>query len=157
MEEISLRPFEDADLPLFREWLSREHVAKWYGDAQDWLDEVAGRRDAFCWLHHFIVTHAGKDIGFCQYYPYERSGEEWHGALPREGTYSIDYLIGEPEALKKGFGRAIVRLLTERIRATADARRIIVQPEEENLPSCNTLLSAGYTYDGEDRLYLLNL
>jgi hypothetical protein len=31
----------------------------------------------------------------------------------------------------------------------------IVQPEEENHASCNTLLAAGYDYDEENKLYII--
>lgn len=96
-------------------------------------------------------------MGFCQYYPYWKSGEDWHGNIPAEGTYSIDYLIGEVENLQKGYAGAAVRLMGELIAKEKDAKRIIVQPETDNHASRNTLLSAGYSYDMANGLFLKNM
>lgn len=154
MEKLSLRPFRDEDLPLFQRWIYREHVAKWFEHPFVWIKELQNRKDSFVFLHHFIASCGEKDIGFCQYYRYQLGGEDWHGTLPLAGTYSIDYLIGEPEYLGKGFGRAMVEQLIGRIRKEPDAKRIIVQPDPGNKVSCGLLLSAGFTYDEKNKLYL---
>lgn len=155
-ESIALRAFQDDDLPLFEEWLARPHVAAWYGDPLEWIDEVKGRHGEFAFLHHFIVEADGAPIGFCQFYEYARGGEDWHGDLDVEGVYSIDYLIGETSYLGKGLGAAIVGTLVERIGARAGARRIIVQPEPENKASCGALLSNGFSFDAARELYVLD-
>lgn len=157
MEAFVLRPFQDEDAALFRGWVKRPHVAKWYWDPEDWFRELEERHGAFSWLRHFIITWGGREIGFCQYYPYAESGEDWHGGVPLEGTYSIDYLIGEPEYLGKGLGRETIRRLVDLVREEPGAARIIVMPDAENAASCNALLSAGFHYDGENRLYRLEL
>ncbi len=154
---IVLRPFAEQDLPLFRRWLALPHVAKWYSEPEDWLYELKHRNDEFHWLHHFIVEFGDLSIGFCQFYPYRLSGETWHGDLPPEGSYSIDYLIGETEYLKQGFGRQIVLRLIARIREQEDARRILVQPEPENTASCRTLTSSGFRFDPRNEVYVLEL
>ena len=154
---LALRPFQQADLPLMRRWLTLPHVAEWYTEPEDWFYELEHREDEFRWLHHFIVECDELPIGFCQFYEYYLSGETWHGNLPLEGAYSIDYLIGEAEYLRKGLGRTIVLELTAQIRGQEGARRILVQPEPENAASCNTLLSAGFSFDAANAVYLLNL
>lgn len=90
-------------------------------------------------------------MGFCQYYRYQLGGENWHGSLPLAGTYSIDYLIGESEYLGKGLGRAMVGQLMGRIRKEPE---VIVQPDPRNRASCGLLLSAGFTYDEKNKLFL---
>ena len=72
------------------------------------------------------------------------------------GSYSLDYLIGEPSFLRKGYAGRALRLLCRRVFTCPDAARIIVQPEPENYASCKTLLSAGFRYDEPNRLYLLD-
>ena len=104
-------------------------------------------------MEHFIVVCDGKDIGFCQCYEYKLSGEDWHGDIELDGTYSIDYMIGARDYLKKGIGTKIINLLVKHLFETTSAKRIIVQPDEDNKASCNTLLSAGFTYDEENELY----
>ncbi|MGC6768562.1 GNAT family N-acetyltransferase [Enterococcus sp. LJL51] len=150
---LSLRPFTDEDICLFESWMKKEHVARWYHDPEDWLLEVRERREAFSFLHHFIVEHNDQPIGFCQYYQFSESGETWHGSEQLEGTFSIDYMIGEDAYLGRGIGKQIVVLLTDTVFQSENAERIIVQPEPENLGSCGVLLANGYTFDKTNELY----
>lgn len=157
MQELALRELRDEDIPLFKKWLYLPHVAAWYHDPLDWIDEVEKRNDAFIFLHHFIVVQDGKDIGFCQFYEYHHSGEDWHGTTEINGTYSIDYLIGETDYLGKGFGKAIIMALIEKVREQHNAKRIIVQPEQENKASCNTLLACGFSFNKINEIFILEL
>lgn len=152
-----LKKFTDEDIPLLAKWLDTEHIKSWFTDPQAWLDEVREREGEYSWIRHYIICRSSATIGFCQYYPYWKSGEDWHGNIPVEGTYSIDYLIGEVENLKKGYASAAVRLLGELIAEEKDAKRIIVRPETDNHASRNTLLSAGYSYDMANGLFLLEI
>ncbi len=155
--KIILRELKDKDVPMFKKWLYEPHVAKWYHDPKDWIEEVEKRNSDYKWLHHYIVETEGVPIGFCQYYEYFNSDEEWHGNTEISGTYSIDYMIGEFSYLRKGIGKAIIKELIEKIKSHDNAKRIIVQPEPENKSSCNTLLSYGYHFDEANEIYLINL
>ncbi len=64
-------------------------------------------------------------------------------------------MIGERDYLKKGLGTKIVTLLVKYLFENIKVKRIIVQPEEDNKASCNTLLSAGFTYEERNKLYIL--
>lgn len=152
---ITLRPLDDGDVALLERWLRMPHVARWYGRPEDWLAEVRGRNGPFRFIRHYITCAGDSPVGFAQYYPYRQSGETWHGSLPVQGTYSLDYLIGEPACLNRGYGRETVRRLVAMISREPDARRVIVRPEEENVASCRTLLSAGFTYDVGNAVFLL--
>ncbi len=154
---VQLRNMQLSDLPLFQKWLALPHVTTWYHDPADWISEVEQQDGAFAFVRHFIADSSGKPIGFCQYYPYRLSGEDWHGSIPLEGTYSIDYLIGETALLGKGYGKGIILALLEQIKKQPDACRVIVQPEPENQASCGVLLSCGFCYDEMNGLYLLTI
>lgn len=157
VNKIDLRPIDEKDLPLLKEWLYLPHVAKWYHDPLDWINEVENRHGEFAFLHHFIVEINGNPVGFCQYYAYERSGEDWHGDTETQGTYSIDYMIGDTQYIGKGFGKAIVHKLIEKIAKEYGVKRIIVQPDPENAASFNTLLSCGFVFDEKNEIYIKNL
>ena len=150
-EQITLRPLWDADVTLMERWLYLPHVAKWYEHPSDWLNEINSRRDNFRFLFHFIAEYEGTPIGFGQYYDcffakeHETWDEQWPvGDKPGE-IFSIDYLIGEPEYLQKGYGKEIVRLLTEKVR-TAGGAQIIVEPHKENAASIRALEANGFRY-----------
>lgn len=157
MNKVLLRKLSDEDVPLFRKWLYLPHVAAWYHDPLDWIEEVEKRNDEFSFLQHFIVETENRSIGFCQFYEYRHSGEDWHGSTDVDGTYSIDYLIGDTDYLGKGYGKAIIKALIEKIKMEKNAKRIIVQPEPDNKASCNTLLSCGFSFDKSNEIYVLDL
>ena len=154
---ILLRQMRAADLPRFTKWLYTAHVAKWYHEPQDWIDEVARQDGVFSWIHHFIVESHGIPIGFCQYYACKDSGELWEGYTAMGGSYSIDYMIGEAAYLRRGIGRQIVAALTDRLRLHSDAVRIVVQPEPENAASCGLLLACGFVLDAAKGVYVKEL
>ncbi|SDM80283.1 GNAT family N-acetyltransferase [Acetanaerobacterium elongatum] len=155
MNSLLLRPLEDKDIPLLREWLYKEYIAKWYKEPAEWLNEVNGRFTDYHFVTHLIAECNGIPIGFCQYYACINAKEDWYGDIPLKGTYSIDYLIGEETYLHKGLGKEIILLLTKKIFGLNDAKRIIVQPEEDNANSCKTLLAGGYHYDLKNKLYYM--
>lgn len=152
---VSLRKFNNSDLELYQKWLYKEHVAKWYHEPLDWICEVQLRNTEYKWINHYIVEYDNQSIGFCQYYEYVNSGECWHGDTEMEGTYSIDYLIGEEDYLGKGLGKQIIKRLIDEIKNHSNAKRIIVQPEEENHASCGVLKSCDFTYNSKFQIYTL--
>lgn len=154
---IRFKEMKLEDLELFQKWLTAPHVSKWYEHPADWIEEVKKQETEFQWIHHYMVECDGKDIGFCQYYACEDSDELWEGYTVLGGSYSIDYMIGEPDYLRKGFGREIVMGLVERIRAHSDAKRVVVQPEQENLGSSGVLLASGFVYDAKTDIYVMEL
>lgn len=157
MKSLLLRQLHDEDVALFESWLYVPHVAVWYHHPLNWLEEVWERSNKFSFLHHFIAEVEEKPIGFCQFYEYRQSGEDWHGNTKIDGTYSINYLIGDTAYLGKGFGKAMVRKLMEEIKMQNNAKRIIVQPEQENKASCNTLLSCCFSFDKNNGIFILEL
>ncbi len=141
---LTLRAMRPDDLPLFAGWLAMPHVAKWYRYPDAWLDEVRQADAAFSWISHFIAETEGVPVGFCQYYACTDSGEEMGGYGAMNGSYSLDYLIGIPDALRRGFGKQMVRAPTEKILLHADAKRIVVEPEAGNLASRALLCACGF-------------
>lgn len=154
MNLLELRKIQDDDIPLMRHWLYKDYIIKWYKDPEEWLHEISERNGEFKFVNHFIVLQEGRPIGFCQYYACSDAGEDWYGEIPLEGTYSIDYLIGEEEYLGKSFGKAIIELLVNRVFSINEVERIIVLPEEDNLPSVNSLLTNGFSFDKKNQLYI---
>ena len=152
---LALRPFADGDIDMLTTWLNQDYILRWYHNPEDWLFEINQRHVTFAWIHHFIVMHENAPIGFCQYYDcYEANDmEDWYDVPRRNDTFSIDYLIGNAIYLGKGFGKAIVALLTETIRQNEHARQIIVQPAIDNYASNHVLMANGYVYDGEKAYY----
>ena len=159
MTVLHLRVVEDTDIPLLKNWLSKEYILKWYHEPDEWLHEINERKGTFSWIHHFIVMKETEPIGFCQYYDCFDANEleDWYTVTQRDNTYSIDYLIGNEDYLGKGYGKKIVRLLTTTISTNKRAKEIIVQPDKENEASNHVLMANGYIFDSEKNYYIRKL
>lgn len=155
--EITLKPIEDKDIPLIEEWIHQDYILKWYHEPDEWINEMRERDGKFSFLNHFLVYDGGKPFAFCQYYDCYYAQEDWYTIDTAGHTYSIDYLIGDATCLGKGYGKTIVKALVDKIKKYKDAKSIIVQPENENIPSCKSLEANGFIYDEEKQYYFLNI
>lgn len=155
INKLTLRPVCDKDISLLTSWLNKDYILKWYHDPDEWLAEINERHSTYSWIHHFIVMDGKMPIGFCQYYDCYNANdmEDWYSVTRHGDTFSIDYLIGNEAYLGKGYGKAIVKLLTDTIQQKENANRIIVQPETENHSSNHVLMANGYTYDKQNEYY----
>ena len=132
-------------------WLYADHAARWFSPQEDWLEEIVQRRGKYTFIKHMVMEYEGTPIGFCQYYDcyYGQAYEDWYTAEAPGVLYSIDYLIGDPAYLRKGFGKETIRLLTEKVRTLPNAKEIIALPNAENIPSRRSLLACGYRDNGK--------
>lgn len=148
---LIFRPFWEADFSLIERWLYLPHIAQWYDCPGDWLNEIRNRYGEFSFIKHFIAELDGIAIGFCQYYDccFGQEYEDWYKVQKQGEVFSIDYLIGEPDYLHKGYGSEMVRILTSTIRLLG-AKKIIVQPEKDNIASRRALEANGYIWNGVD-------
>ncbi len=170
--QISLQLFQDEDIPLFDQWLSKEYIYKRLcpdGEEQReaWLDEVNNKDGKYGFLTHFIICHNDRKIGYCLHVDcfflkdLEEEGDDFetlYGDVSEPNyTYEIGYLIGEEEYLNKGISKIVIRRLEEKIRELG-GREIAADPSEENIFSVKALLSNGFTKrgDGDYRKLIYN-
>ncbi|MGO5051019.1 GNAT family N-acetyltransferase [Lachnospiraceae bacterium LCP25S3_G4] len=64
--------------------------------------------------------------------------------MPLEGTYGIDYFIGEESCLGKGLGKHMIALLVDKIFSFPDALKVTADIDKNNRASEKTLLSCGF-------------
>ncbi|MCC0681290.1 GNAT family N-acetyltransferase [Clostridioides sp. ES-S-0005-03] len=154
----SLRKLEEKDIEMVKSWLYQEYIVKWFGDASDWLNEIKGRNNEYNFIHHFIVESEHKAIGFCQYYNYNQSPLEDSEIPQPNGTYGIDYLIGEKNLLGKSIGKQLVKLISDKvIEENKNVVRIVADPIIEetrtNVASIKVLEANQFCYDEKSNLY----
>jgi aminoglycoside 6'-N-acetyltransferase len=148
--ELLLRRLCDCDVPLMESWVHAGHVAPWFGRPEEWLHEIRNRHGEFSFLTHFIAEFDGKPIGFCQYYDcfHAKKYEDWPFVTALGETFSLDFLIGEPEYLGRGLGNAMIAGLLDILR-NAGAKSVAVHPDEKNEASRRVFLANGFVHDGE--------
>lgn len=163
---MELKALQDKDIQLVGNWISKPHVFKWLcpGGAQvkeDWLDELKGRSTSHRHFRHFLAYIGDRPIGFCMYYDsfFEKEYILSHYGLEvdkRGQVFEIGYLIGEEKYLNKGYGKRMIVLIEELIKAEG-GMLILADPSEENGASVRVLLAAGFQkYKDEDyRKYMI--
>ncbi|MDR0969529.1 MAG: GNAT family N-acetyltransferase [Lentimicrobiaceae bacterium] len=154
-KQIIFRPIEDTDIELIEKWLMKPYIKTWFSPINEWIDEICKRKDAFSWLNHFMVFVQEKPIGFCQYYDcFDTNNlEDWYDVTAPNAVYSLDYLIGEENYLGKGYGKTIIKLLTEKV-VSLGASRIIVNPDHDNEKSIGVLKANGFALSADGTYYL---
>lgn len=152
-EDLKLRKMNNQDIPLVEKWLNKKHVRKWFGDPGEWLNEIYNREGQYDWINHYIIEYEDKPMGFCQYYDCSKTGEGYGWDNESEGTFGIDYLIGNEEFLGKGIGKQIVNKLTQMVIENENPTQIIADPLEGNSVSRKVLEYNDYFWDDLKGLY----
>ena len=150
--KIELVPFLDEDLEIFKKWLDKEHVYKWFYSEEEeksyYLDEAYNANVKNNPVKHFIVKSNSEKIGYCLYvdshFQSEYSQEVYGEIFLEKYAYEINYFIGEEKYLNKGIGKIIVKKLEEKI-IEIGGKEILADPDEENIISVKMLLSGGFT------------
>lgn len=101
VDKITLRKLSNCDMPIIKQWLHTERIKKWYGEPEEWIQEIANVDGTFDWIDKYIALYENQPIGFCQSYDCSMSpkGFEWDNEP--SGTYGIDYMIGDEAFLGK--------------------------------------------------------
>jgi aminoglycoside 6'-N-acetyltransferase len=83
-----------AALSLIRAWLVQPHVAQWFGESDEWLEEIAVNLDAD-WVRHFRADWAGIPTGFVQCYDTTKAPQGVWSTQP-PGTLGVDDCLAGP-------------------------------------------------------------
>jgi aminoglycoside 6'-N-acetyltransferase len=154
LPHIELRPLRRADFPLVSRWLAEPPVARWwhddpspaavearYGPSVDGTDPT----------RVYLGVHDGTPFGLVQVYRFDDESEseaELAAVCPvPAGALSIDYLVGEPEARRRGLGAAMIAAAVAR--GFADhpgASDVLVPVVAANEASWRALRRAGGTW-----------
>ncbi|MNE18636.1 Aminoglycoside N(6')-acetyltransferase type 1 [compost metagenome] len=154
---VCLRKMRTEDIHLVEQWLNKDHIKKWFGDPQEWLEEINNFDGKYSWIVHYVVVYDEVPIGFCQYYDISRTGKGFAWDHEPIGTYGIDYLIGDERFLGKGFGSRIINKINEVVINNEGPVQLIADPIQENIASIRVLEKNGYIHDTETGLYKLSI
>ena len=137
---------------LLGRWLAEPHVARWwhhdpspaaveadFGDTVDGLDPS----------EDYVVLLDGVPVGFMQFsrfHDFPEYVDEMAPVYPvADDVASIDYLIGDPQRIGQGLGRAIITSFVQHVwHHHPDVAAIVVPVNSANVASWRALLSAGF-------------
>ena len=147
--ELTFRPLTAGDLALLHDWLSRPHVAEWWGGAPaslaeveaDYADTLAGAVAHWCYL----ALVRGTPVGFIQaYQPVAFHGEGWWLDEHDPGVRGIDQFLADAGQLGRGLGTAMVRAFVERLFADPAVTRVQTDPDPANRRAVRCYEKAGF-------------
>ena len=145
--DVTFRRLTVADLSMLHDWLSRSHVAEWWGPADSLADvvdqyqplTVAGARD-----QGYIALSGGCEIGFIQSYVVQGSGDGWWPDEQDPGARGIDQFLADPDRLGRGLGTAMVRAFVEHLFADPAVTRVQTDPAPDNARAIRCYRNAGF-------------
>ena len=148
--EVRFRPLRDDDLPMLRAWLSRPHVAAWWGAAEPidalrahyLLDERPNGTRAF------VAEVDDGPLGFVQCYVVAGSGDGWWEDETDPGARGIDGFLADERALGRGLGRAMFRAFVARLFVDPAVTVVQVDPDPANERAIRCYAAAGFHADG---------
>jgi aminoglycoside 6'-N-acetyltransferase len=148
---VGFRAVAPADLPRIRDWLQREHVARWWDEST--LDELDPKE-------HSVILLDGRPVGMIQTY-IVADYPEWD-ALVRvgPGVAGVDLFIGEEDLVGVGLGpRVLASFVEEVVFASPETHACVAGIELDNERSLRAFEKAGFVpvrdYEEEGRPHRL--
>lgn len=122
-------------------WLSRPHVARWWGDPERNLQHAAQLPpDA-----HALIVADGTPVGYVCWQRLPAHELQGAGLTGVPGPLvDIDILIGEPDRLGQGIGPEALRQVLARLREDPCVRVAGVGTSAANLPAIRAFEKAGF-------------
>lgn len=148
LRDISFRPLAGSDYPLLHDWLSRPHVAEWWGSPTSMEDivEEYGPIIAGAVPHQAFIAHLdGAPVGFIQsYVPVACHHEGWWLDEHDSGVRGIDQFLADGDRLGKGLGTAMIRAFVARLFTDPSVTRIHTDPDPTNARAIRCYEKSGF-------------
>lgn len=151
LPQYGFRAVAEKDLPTLARWLAEPHLAEWWGDPEDSLEQIREAMESIE-TEPLIVELDGRPIGYLQSYDPHLEDDHPYQDQPT-GTLGIDISIGVPDLLGKGHGSAIVRQFAGQL-FDEGAPRVIIDPDPANIRAIRAYEKAGFTaFDTRTSIY----
>ncbi len=143
---LSLRPMTESDLSSIASWLALPHVAHRWLTGSTMEREVEKYRSRVREPGPTImlsVCENGVHIGWSQWYRWSDYPRESRAVGAGQEEIGIDYAIGEPSAVCRGLGTAMIAALVVEVRHHHAGAGVLVTPEASNVASRRVLEKNG--------------
>ena len=147
-DQIRIRDFTRADLPLMLKWLTDDRVLEFYEGrdvqfnmetlAEHFLEEIS---DGF----RMIIEYNGQAVGYGQ--AYQLSGEMFEEYdYPDSGkvVFAMDQFIGEPDYWNRGIGTEFLKMMASYLKTNKGASCILLDPHKSNPRAIRAYEKAGF-------------
>jgi aminoglycoside 6'-N-acetyltransferase len=142
---IEFQPLRKDYLPLLRDWLTREHVRRWWRDPIESLAEYEQAIDGLDPTDHYLILLDGRPVGMIETYLVS-DHPEWEAIVQvGEGVAGVDLLIGEEELIGRGLGpQALEAFVKDVVFANPGTHACVASVDEANRRSWRAFEKAGF-------------
>ena len=146
--EITFRRLAARDLPMLHEWLTRPHVAEWWGPPAT-LTEVEAEFGAYIAdpssVQPYVALLGGVPLGYIQSYVAMGSGDGWWQDERDPGVRGIDQYLADAGQLGRGLGTRMVRSFVQRLFEDPAVTRVQTDPSPANGRAIRCYEKAGFS------------
>lgn len=158
----TFKPLEEQDFKLLFNWQQNPHVAWWWQPACEWPYFVKKYRQhiAADYIFPFIMQVNGTSIGYIQYYHVNMVDLEWFDKAfgdDKDSVVGIDIFIGNPDYFAKGYGSLFMKLFIEKLWGNGNIKKIIVDPQPENIQAVHCFKKIGFSEVQKDDLFYMEI
>ncbi len=144
---FQFEPLSDDNIGVMAEWLTRPHVAEFWGEpptVDDLTADYLAPDRADPGTQAFLVSYEGRRIGFAQVYVVAGSSGGWWPDETDPGTRGTDQFLAHADDLSKGMGSAMLRALLKRIFEAPEVTTVQTDPQPGNLRAIRAYEKAGF-------------
>ncbi|MFN2590478.1 MAG: GNAT family N-acetyltransferase [Actinomycetota bacterium] len=148
---------DEADFELMVRWRNQPHVREWWDPDAPPLTLDGARAEYEPELRPSastracIIEHAGRPIGYVQFYPWAAETEELRqlDVTVPDGSWGLDLFIGDPDAVGRGIGPAVVDLMCRHVFETEGSTDVVLWAAKDNHRALRAYEKAGLRRVGE--------
>ena len=140
---LHFKPLAETDFPLLLKWLEEPHVKAWWDQNTSWTPELIAKKYALNRpVQAYTILIDELPIGYIQFYDIDDFTDASRPQCP-ESVAGLDYYIGEPGFLKKGFAPIILKkFLSEQVKPLF--AHCLVDPDVKNTAAIGAYEKAGF-------------
>ncbi len=146
--DVFFRKAEAADKATIQDWLTAAHVTRWAHKVFSRIGAALEGPRSGLEAELLIAVIDGRSVGCA--FVYRADGDSSWSAIPdvTPQTRAIDFLIGEPDALNRKWGQAMLRALGLQVFEDPGIDRIVACPLADNWPAVIALKRVGFREKG---------
>ncbi len=137
----AFRRLARGDLPLVARWLKEPHVARWWGNAGEELQNIEEHLTSAT-VEPYLILMDDKPIGYLQSYDVHGEGDHPYADMPK-GAIGIDLSIGEPSLVGRGHGPRLIEAFVQEL-FQKGVECVVIDPDPDNAQAIRAYEKAGF-------------
>ncbi|MHA7633743.1 GNAT family N-acetyltransferase [Corallococcus sp. M7] len=134
------------DVPMLTDWLSRPHVARWFGEppSREALRQELEEEQEADAVWRYVARLGGRPVAYIQAYDVMRADPAWWREERDPGARGIDQYLAHPEDLGRGLGTQLVAQFVAKLFLDPAVTKVQTDPSPDNARAIRAYEKAGF-------------